>query len=87
MLDGLMLKMALPANIEINSVVFGLPRVGNEAFANMVDKLVRRLSLHRSLKFCALIILPAPKPHSCDKPEGPCPSPPPKTPQVSAPFR
>lgn len=40
MLDGLMLKMALPADVEINSVVFGLPRVGNEAFANMVDQLV-----------------------------------------------
>ncbi|KAK7685860.1 hypothetical protein QCA50_011207 [Cerrena zonata] len=40
MLDGVMLKMALPANVEVSAVVFGLPRVGNEAFANMVDKLL-----------------------------------------------
>lgn len=37
LLDGLMIKMALP-DVEVNGVVFGLPRVGNEAFANMVDK-------------------------------------------------
>lgn len=39
-LDALMLKMNLPSNIEIDSVVFGLPRVGNQNFANMVDSLV-----------------------------------------------
>jgi len=36
-LDALMLKMALPSNIEVDSVVFGLPRVGNQPFADMVD--------------------------------------------------
>lgn len=38
-LDAVMLKMALPSNIEVDSVVFGLPRVGNQAFADMVDSL------------------------------------------------
>ncbi|KAK7685856.1 hypothetical protein QCA50_011203 [Cerrena zonata] len=39
-LDGVMLKMALPSDVEVSAVVFGLPRVGNEEFANMVDKLL-----------------------------------------------
>jgi len=38
-LDALMLKMTLPSNIEVDSVVFGLPRVGNQQFADMVDSM------------------------------------------------
>lgn len=40
-LDGVMLKMALPSNVAVDAVVFGLPRVGNQEFATMVDQLVR----------------------------------------------
>ncbi|KAI0071575.1 alpha/beta-hydrolase [Panus rudis PR-1116 ss-1] len=36
-LDAHMLKMNLPSTVEINAVLFGLPRVGNEAFASMTD--------------------------------------------------
>lgn len=39
-LDATMLRMQLPSNIEVDSVVFGLPRVGNQQFADMIDSLV-----------------------------------------------
>ncbi|PCH36507.1 alpha/beta-hydrolase [Wolfiporia cocos MD-104 SS10] len=39
-LDAAMLKMALPSNIEIGSVVFGLPRVGNQEWADLVGSLL-----------------------------------------------
>ena len=35
-----MLRMQLPSSIEVDSVVFGLPRVGNQQFADMIDSLV-----------------------------------------------
>lgn len=38
-LDAVMLKMALPNDVAINSVVFGLPRVGNAQWASLVDSL------------------------------------------------
>jgi len=38
-LDGVMFKMTLSSDIQVLSVVFGLPRVGNQAFANMFDSL------------------------------------------------
>ena len=41
MLDATMLKMQLPSNIQIDTVTFGMPRVGNQKFANMVDRIVR----------------------------------------------
>ncbi|KAL4246808.1 AB hydrolase superfamily protein [Abortiporus biennis] len=37
LLDATMLKMHLPSDTQIDSVVFGLPRTGNQAFANMID--------------------------------------------------
>ncbi|KAI0782829.1 alpha/beta-hydrolase [Abortiporus biennis] len=40
LLDATMLKMQLPSDTEIDSVVFGLPRTGNQAFADMIDSLV-----------------------------------------------
>ncbi|THH26543.1 hypothetical protein EUX98_g7640 [Antrodiella citrinella] len=39
-LDATMLKMQLSSDISIKSVTFGQPRVGNQAFANMVDSLL-----------------------------------------------
>ena len=39
-LDATMLRMQLNSDVEVDSVVFGLPRVGNQQFANMVDAMV-----------------------------------------------
>ncbi|KAI0762112.1 alpha/beta-hydrolase [Trametes elegans] len=39
-LDAAMLRMALPDDIEVDSVVFGLPRVGNQAWADLYDSLL-----------------------------------------------
>ena len=39
-LDAVMLRMALPSSVTVDSVVFGLPRVGNQDWANLVDSLV-----------------------------------------------
>lgn len=41
LLDATMLKMQLPSTIQIITVTFGMPRVGNQKFANMVDRIVR----------------------------------------------
>ncbi|KAH9951043.1 alpha/beta-hydrolase [Amylocystis lapponica] len=38
-LDAVMLRMALPSSVTVESVVFGLPRVGNQDWANLVDSL------------------------------------------------
>ncbi|KAJ3532827.1 hypothetical protein NM688_g7367 [Phlebia brevispora] len=39
-LDATMLRMQLPSDVEVDSVVFGLPRVGNQQFANMIDSIL-----------------------------------------------
>ncbi|KAI0769615.1 alpha/beta-hydrolase [Trametes elegans] len=36
-IDGMMLRMKLDPSIFVNTVVFGLPRVGNQAWADLVD--------------------------------------------------
>ncbi|CAL1713892.1 unnamed protein product [Somion occarium] len=38
-LDGVMLRMNLPSDVTVDAVGFGLPRVGNQEFADMVDQL------------------------------------------------
>ena len=43
-LDATMLKMHLPSTVEVDSVMFGLPRVGNQEFADMIDNLVCHLA-------------------------------------------
>ncbi|GJE84676.1 lipase family protein [Phanerochaete sordida] len=43
-LDATMLRMQLPASVEVDSVVFGLPRVGNQPFADMIDALLPSFS-------------------------------------------
>ena len=47
-LDAAMLRMALPDDVALNAVVFGLPRVGNQAWADLYDKLVRRYFRRRT---------------------------------------
>ena len=39
-MDALMLKANLPSSIQIITTVFGLPRGGNQAFADMIDSIV-----------------------------------------------
>lgn len=48
-LDAAMLRMHLPSDVEVDSVVFGLPRVGNQQFANMIGSLVRSPIVHPCL--------------------------------------
>ncbi len=39
-IDAIMLKSKLDPSIELTSVVYGLPRVGNQAWADLVDSMV-----------------------------------------------
>ncbi|EIW63608.1 alpha/beta-hydrolase [Trametes versicolor FP-101664 SS1] len=39
-LDAAMLRMALPDDVQVDSVVFGLPRVGNQEWADLFDTLI-----------------------------------------------
>ena len=39
-IDGMMLKMKLDPSIAVTTTVFGLPRVGNQAWADLVDQTV-----------------------------------------------
>jgi hypothetical protein len=39
-MDALMLKINLPSNIKMTTTVFGLPRGGNQAFADMIDSML-----------------------------------------------
>ncbi|KIM90144.1 hypothetical protein PILCRDRAFT_811875 [Piloderma croceum F 1598] len=36
-MDALMFKQNLPSSVELNTVVFGLPRGGNQVYANFID--------------------------------------------------
>lgn len=36
-MDALMLKLNLPSSVQLTTTVYGLPRVGNQAFANFID--------------------------------------------------
>lgn len=45
MLDAVFLREQLPADIEVQTAVFGLPRGGNQAWADFVDATVRLLPL------------------------------------------
>lgn len=36
-----MLKMVLPSDVKVETITFGMPRVGNQQFADMIDGLVR----------------------------------------------
>lgn len=85
-LDATMLRMQLSSDIEIDSVVFGLPRVGNQQFANMIDGMVRKKSLRsRLLTIVNRCVLVAPQLHSCHQPKRPsadCPAPLPVVPTL-----
>lgn len=44
LLDAVYLKLNLPSGTALKTVVYGLPRVGNPAFANYVDSLLTDLT-------------------------------------------
>jgi len=44
LLDATMLKMLLPSDVTVESVTFGMPRVGNQQFADMIDGLIPGLT-------------------------------------------
>jgi len=46
LLDAMFLKAQLPADVKMNTVLFGLPRTGNQAFANFVDKQLGTTQMH-----------------------------------------
>lgn len=46
LLDGVFLSMHLPSNVTVKVVTFGMPRVGNQAFANFVDSRLSGLVTH-----------------------------------------
>ena len=39
-MDALMLRLNLPATVEMTTTVFGLPRGGNQAYADFIDATV-----------------------------------------------
>lgn len=39
-IDGMMLRMKLDPSVAVTTTVFGLPRVGNKAWADLVDSTV-----------------------------------------------
>jgi hypothetical protein len=41
MMDSLMLRLQLDASVPVSTTVFGLPRGGNQAYADLLDKQVR----------------------------------------------
>src|ERR1700691_5070991 len=45
-MDALMLKQNLPSSVQLSTTVFGLPRGGDQAYANFIDSAVRTSSSH-----------------------------------------
>ena len=46
LLDGISLSLHLLANVKVRVIGYGMPRVGNQAFANFVDSKLRGLVTH-----------------------------------------
>jgi predicted lipase len=46
LLDGVFFSLQLPKDVTVNVISYGIPRVGNQAFANFVD---RQLSGRRAV--------------------------------------
>ncbi|KAI0365676.1 alpha/beta-hydrolase [Pilatotrama ljubarskyi] len=45
-IDAMMLKMNLDSSVRLTAVVFGLPRVGNQAWADLVDSMLGSSFIH-----------------------------------------
>jgi hypothetical protein len=46
LLDGIYLRLHLPRNVSVRVITYGMPRVGNKAFANFVDSTLSGLVTH-----------------------------------------
>ena len=46
LLDGVFLSLQLPKNVTVKVISYGMPRVGNQAFANLVDSQLSGLVTH-----------------------------------------
>ncbi|OCH85126.1 alpha/beta-hydrolase [Obba rivulosa] len=57
-LDAVMLKMHLPSDVSITTTVFGLPRAGNQAWADLVDSLLGSSFAHISNQHDPVPIVP-----------------------------
>ena len=58
LLDCIYLRLQLPADISVYAVLYGLPRVGNQDFANFVDSLMQGQVTHVNNKQDPVPILP-----------------------------
>lgn len=59
LLDAVLLRMLLPPTTEVRVVAYGLPRVGNSAFAGFVDAMLPGTVKHINNKKDPLPIVPA----------------------------
>ncbi|EMD37275.1 hypothetical protein CERSUDRAFT_113928 [Gelatoporia subvermispora B] len=57
-LDAIMLKMHLPSSVAITTTVFGLPRVGNQDWANLVDSMLGSSFAHITNQLDPVPIVP-----------------------------
>ena len=46
LLDGVFLSLQLPKSVTVKVISYGMPRVGNQAFANLVDSQLSGLVTH-----------------------------------------
>ncbi len=46
LLDGVLLRMLLAPNTDVRVIAYGLPRIGNDVFANFVDAILPRRVKH-----------------------------------------
>ena len=46
LLDGIYFRLNLPQDVRVRVITYGMPRVGNQAFANFVDTKLRGLATH-----------------------------------------
>jgi hypothetical protein len=58
LLDSVYLRLQLPADIAVQAIVYGLPRVGNQDWANFVDELLPENVIHVNNKRDPVPILP-----------------------------
>ena len=58
LLDSVYLRLQLPADITVQAIVYGLPRVGNQDWANFVDELMLDNIMHVNNKHDPVPILP-----------------------------
>ena len=58
LLDGVRLRLILPPTIDVRVVGYGMPRVGNQAFASFVDRILPNRVTHINNKHDPIPIVP-----------------------------